>query len=410
MIVALTPGPSRWFEPALATPAAPSRGRLEAVDALRGLAMVLMALDHARVFFSAAHFDLADLRRTTVPLFLTRWVTHFCAPAFIFLTGAGAYLGCARGQSRAGLARFLLARGLWLVFLELTAVHFGWFFSLSYRVFFCQVIWAIGWSMVALAGLVFLPPHWVGAIGAAVVTLHGVVDRLAAQLPAVPQFLWRVVHDTGTRELLPGHRVVSSYPVLPWLGVMALGYGFGTVLLADRSRRRAWTLGLGTVLTLAFIVLRAAGLGDEPHAWEPGRDTATSALSFLNCCKYPPSPLFVLMTLGPSLLALGLLDREPGPLSRLLIAFGRAPLFFYLIHIPLLHAAAAAVTYLRHGYSEGLLQYPLFFAARDLPDGYGFGLTTVYLAWVAALPPLYLACRWFARVKQRRRAWWLRYL
>jgi hypothetical protein len=206
--------------------------------------------------------------------------------------------------------------------------------------------------------------------------------------------------------------------VLPWFGVLAVGYGVGALLLQDglrprlledrmRLRRRALTLGV--VLALGFVVLRGANVGD-PHPWARAAGIGRTALSFLNCCKYPPSPAFVLMTLGPALLAVGLCARAPGPLGRVLARFGRVPLFFYLIHLPLLHAVAVAVSWLRHGWLPGLLEYPLFFPTGELPPGYGFGLGVVYLIWAASLGPLYLACRWFARVKQRRRDWWLSYL
>jgi uncharacterized membrane protein len=398
-------------------PPAPARPRLEALDVVRGLAMVLMALDHVRVYFLATRFDPTDLSRTTAGLFLTRWATHFCAPTFVFLCGTSAFLSGAR-RGRRALAGFLLARGLWLVLLELTLVHLGWFFTLSYRVIFLQVIWAIGWSMVALAPLVFLPPRVVAGIGIAVVALHNVINHLAAGLPAPLLWMWKALHEPGSLALLPGHRIISTYPVLPWFGVLAAGYGLGALLLEDcarprlpedrvRLRRRA--LALGAVLTLGFVALRVANVGD-PHPWALTGGLVRTALSFFNCCKYPPSPAFVLMTLGPALLVLGLCARAPGPLGRLLARFGRVPLFFYLVHLPLLHAIAVAVSWLRHGWSPGLLEYPLFFPAGQLPAGYGFRLPVVYAIWAASLVPLYLACRWFARVKQGRRDWWLSYL
>jgi uncharacterized membrane protein len=378
------------------------------VDAVRGLAMALMALDHARLYFSDARGDLTDLGHTTPALFLTRWATHFCAPAFFLLAGAGASLAGAR-RGRRGLARFLLARGLWLVLLELTLVHLGWFFGLSYRVVFLQVVWAAGWSMVALAALTPLPPPAVGALGVAILALHQPLGGLAAGLPPPARLVWQALREPGMREFLPGHRVVSSYPVLPWLGFMAAGYGLGALLFRDPARLRRRVLALGAAVTLAFVVLRAAGAGD-PRPWSASGGAGRAALSFVNCCKYPPSPAFALMTLGPALLALGLCAGAPGAAGRALARLGRAPLFFYLAHIPLLHAAAAAVAWARHGYAPGLAGYPLFVPAAELPAGYGFGLPVVYLAWAAALPPLYLACGWFAALKQRRPRWWLSYL
>jgi uncharacterized membrane protein len=387
---------------------APARPRLEAVDVVRGLAIVLMTLDHVRVYLLATRIDPTDLDHTSASLFLTRWVTHFCATAFVFLGGTSVSLRGARCD-RGTLARTLLIRGLWLVLLELTVVHFAWFFTFSYRIVFLQVIWAIGWSMVGLAVLVYLSPAVVTAIGVAILALHGVINDVACGLPRPLLFLWKTVHEPGMLEFLPGHRIVSTYPVLPWFGVMAVGYGLGAILLRDPYLLRRRLLWLGAVLTLAFVGLRAAHLGDS-HAWAAGQGALRTALSFLNCCKYPPSPGFVLMTLGPTLLAIGLFIRAPGTLGRVLARFGRVPLFFYLVHLALIHALALVLAYLRHGNAPGLLEYPLFFPAQQLPAGYGFGLPVVYLAWVILLVPLYLACRWFAGVKQRRHGWWLNYL
>jgi uncharacterized membrane protein len=408
MIASLVPRQRSQPAPHGLAPPAPARPRLEAVDVVRGLAIVLMALDHARVYFLATRFDPTDLGRTTAGLFATRWLTHFCATAFIFLSGSSAFLSGAR-RGRQALAGLLLKRGLWLVLLELTLIHLAWFFGFSYRIVFLQVIWAIGWSMVALAPLVFLPPRAVAVLGVAVIALHDAANELAAGLPSPLLFLWKAVHEPGMLEFLPGHRLVSTYPVLPWFGVMAAGYGLGPLLLGDRQQLRLRALALGAILTLAFVALRGANIGD-PHAWTPAASPVRTALSFLNCCKYPPSPAFVLMTLGPMLLALGLCARAPGALGRVLARFGRVPLFFYLTHLPLLHAAAVAVAYVRHGWSPGLLEYPLFLPAGQLPAGYGFSLPVIYLIWAAALVPLYLACRWYAGVKQRRRDWWLSYL
>ncbi len=408
MLATVAPRRRAQIAPQLPPPSVLPRPRVEAIDIVRGLAIVLMTLDHARVYLLAARIDPTDLDRTTTSLFLTRWVTHFCATAFVFLSGTSAYLS-ARGRARGVLARSLLKRGLWLVILELTLVHFAWFFSFTYRIVFLQVIWAIGWSMMGLAALVYLSPTAVTTIGITILALHNIVNQLAGSLPAPLHFLWKAVHEPGMLEIVPGHRIVSTYPVLPWLGVMAVGYGLGAVLLRDRVRLRRRALMLGTVLTVSFLSLRGLHLGD-PHPWPSGSGSVHTILSFLNCCKYPPSPAFVLMTLGPTLLALGLWARPAGRLGRVLAQFGRVPLFFYLVHLLVVHAVALALAYLRHGASPGWLEYPLFFPAQQLPAGYGFRLPVVYLTWVAVLVPLYFVARWFAGVKQRRGRWWLSYL
>jgi uncharacterized membrane protein len=408
MIATLAPRRRSQIAPQIALVSALPRPRVEAVDIVRGLAIVLMTLDHVRVYLLATRIDPTDLDRTTTSLFLTRWVTHFCATAFVFLSGTSAYLS-ARQRARGAVARTLLTRGLWLVFLELTLIHFAWFFTFTYRIVFLQVMWAIGWSMVGLAALVYLSPVVVTAIGVTILALHNIVNELAGSLPAPLHFLWKTLHEPGMLEYLPGHRIVSTYPVLPWFGVMAVGYGLGAVLLRDRIGLRRRALVLGAVLTLAFLVVRGAHVGD-PHPWPTGSGMLRTSLSFLNCCKYPPSSAFVLMTLGPTLLALGLFARPPGRLGRMLEQFGRVPLFFYLVHLLLVHAVALTLAYLRHGNSSGLLEYPLFVPSQQLPAGYGFRLPVIYLTWAVLLVPLYLAARWFAGVKRRRREWWLSYL
>jgi len=390
------------------------RPRVEAVDLLRGVVMVLMALDHARDFVSDARFDPLDLSRTTGALFLTRWVTHFCAPVFLFLAGTGAFLSAARGKTRSQLAWFLLTRGLWLVALEFTLVHLGWFFNLEYRLLLGQVIWAIGCSMLALAGLVFLPTWAVAALGVALIASHNLFDGVRVDSLGSFRWLWAALGSSsftdGPLELWPGVYFFVAYPLLPWLGVMAAGYGFGRLWVLDRGPRRRWLLGLGAGLTLLFVALRAVNRYGDPSPWSAQPSGLFTFFSFLNTSKYPPSLLFLLMTLGPALLALALFDRPSGPLSRVFVTFGRAPLFFYLLHLPVIHLVALGLAYARYGEVGFLFQNVAFAGPGQLPAGYGYGLPVVYLVWFSVVVTLYPACRWFSGLKSRRRTVWLSYL
>jgi uncharacterized membrane protein len=387
------------------------RARLDSVDLLRGVVMVIMALDHVRNFFHCSgpyfQFDPTDLSRTYTALFVTRWVTHFCAPVFIFLAGTGAFLSASRGKSKSELSRFLFTRGLWLVLLELTVLHAAWFFNFDLRAEMIQVIWALGWSMVALSGLIFLPVMWVTAFGVAMIAVHNLFDGIQAQNLGALGWLWRVLHEGGLIMTMPQSGGFVAYPLIPWIGVMAAGYGFGRLLLLERGARRRRMLILGSALILMFIMLRAINLYGDPTPWSEQKSRLFTFFSFINTFKYPPSLLFLLMTLGPATLALALLDRSPGRFTRPLIVFGRVPLFFYVLHIPLIHGLAVLFARARYGQAHWLFQNPPDFA---VPKDYGYGLPLVYLVWIAVVLILYPACRWYAGVKKRRRDAWLSYL
>ena len=358
--------------------------------------MVVMALDHVRDHLSNAHFDPADLAQTTPALFCTRWITHFCAPVFVFLAGTSAFLARTRGKTTAELARFLLARGVWLVVLELTIVRLAWFFDLDYSRFVLQVIWAIGMSMVALSALVFLPIAAVAAFGVVMIAGHNLLDGVEPARLGTLGWLWYVLH-------VPHPPVF--YPLVPWIGVMAAGYGLGPLLRFESARRRRVLALLGSALTIAFVVLRALNGYGDPGPWSVQASGPFTVLSFLNVTKYPPSLLFLLMTLGPAITLLPLLERCSGPGARFFVVYGRVPLFYYVLHLYLIHALAVGVAYLA-GYD--LRAFFTIFAL--FPKEYGFGLPVVYLAWLAVVATLYLPCRWFAGVKQRRHDVWLSYL
>jgi uncharacterized membrane protein len=380
--------------------------RLNSVDLLRGIAMVVMALDHTRDFFHDARFDPLDLTQTTTVLFLTRWVTHHCAPAFVFLAGTGAFLSLSRGKSKQELSGFLLTRGLWLVLLELTVIRLGWDFNLDFSVVFVQVIWAIGWSMVVLSMLLFLPRGVIAAVAVGMIAFHNLFDGVEASSLGDLGWLWQVLHVQSKIEYATGHEFFVIYPLIPWIGVMAAGYLFGGVLQKEeRSRHRA-SYGIGFGLIGGFILLRAINVYGDPHPWSVQDTPVKTALSFIDTHKYPPSLLYLMMTLGPAIAVLPLLERWKGKIGDFLTVFGRVPLFYYIMHIYLIHGLAVVAALLTVKDAGFLFTSTPW----ELWPPYGFNLGIVYLVWVAVILILYLPCAWFAKLKRERKEAWLSYL
>ena len=381
--------------------------RLVSVDVLRGLVMVIMALDHTRDFFTNAHFSPTDLSKTSVALFFTRWITHFCAPVFVFLAGTGAFLSASYGKTKSELAIFLITRGLWLIFLQIAVETFAWNFTADYTQIEGGVLWAIGWSMIALAGLVFLPVSLTSVFGVLMIASHNLLDGVLPEDLGKLGPLWAVLHTGDIVRISPSLALKPFYPLIPWIGVMAAGYGFGTVLLLDRGVRRRVLFRLGGLLTVLFILLRSANIYGDPKPWSPQDSYTFSLLSFLNCEKYPPSLLFLLMTLGPAIAVLPWFDRKPGRLGSFLMTFGRVPLFYYLLHILLIHQLAVTLAWVNGEPVSAFLADPF---TPGYPDSYGYDLPIVYLLWVLVVLTLYPICRGFASLKAHRRHWrWLRY-
>jgi uncharacterized membrane protein len=398
---------------ALVTAAGPSAGtaparqdRVAAIDRLRGTVIVLMALDHVRWFLSEARFDPTDPALTTVPLFVTRWVTHFCAPVFMLLAGAGAYLSLGRGRDVPGLSRFLLTRGLWLVLLELTVARFGWTFNLDYRYSSALVLWALGWCMVALAVMVRLPRAAVAALAIAMIAGHNLFDGVTPAAWGRWSWLWTILHVAGPIDMGPV-RFDVLYPLVPWIGVMAGGFALGPVLAAPPARRDRALVSAGLAMTAAFLVLRLANGYGDPAPWTPQSTPVRTTLSFLATTKYPPSLLFLLMTLGPALAAVPLFARWRGPVAEVVRTLGRVPLFFWLLHVPLIHAVALLLSALRYG---TIVPWLVDNPPAEPPTGYGYGLVVVYAVTLGVVAGLYPVCRWFAALKRRRRDPWLSYL
>ncbi|HKR37400.1 MAG TPA: heparan-alpha-glucosaminide N-acetyltransferase domain-containing protein [Steroidobacteraceae bacterium] len=374
--------------------------RVPSIDILRGLVMVLMALDHVRDFFTSARFDPLDLTQTSTPLFLTRWVTHFCAPTFVLLAGVSAYL-MSRRCSRAELSRFLFTRGLWLVVLEVTLMSLVWTFNVRYdHGLFLQVIWAIGVSMMVLAALVRLPLRAIGVFSLVMICGHNLLDGIAPQSLGTWAPLWSVLHVFG-----PIPHAFVAYPLIPWIGVMSLGYCLGALFELEPQRRVQRFVYLGAASLTAFVSLRMANVYGDPTAWTLQSTPLHTLLSFVNVHKYPPSLQYLLITLGAGFLLLALFESARGKVSEVLRTFGRVPLFFYVLHVALAHLAAGIV-----GYASGFGVAVLTADFLLVPEQWGFSLPVVYLAWVLVIATLYPACRWFAAVKRRRDDWWLSYL
>ena len=382
-------------------------GRFESIDLLRGLVMVVMALDHVLDYFSSTRFDPFDLSQTTPGLALTRWATHICAPVFVFLAGTSAFLSFTKGKPKRALARFLLARGVWLIFLELTVIRFAWMFNNDYAMSFGQVIWAIGWSMVALAALIYLPVVAVAAVGVIIILGHNLLDAVTSAEAGSLGWLWSILHTGDAVAWAPGYVFYPGYPLLPWIGVMAAGFGFGKVMQLEEAKRRQILWWLGGSLTAGFFLLRVTNLYGDPVPWTSGRDWVITLLSFINVQKYPPSLLFLLVTLGPALGLLALFERWRGRLAGVFVTYGRVPLFYYVIHLYLIHLVAVLAAWL-----SGADWHMMF--GSDFPgewaEPYGFGLPVIYGIWTAIVVGLYPLCRWFAGVKRRHPGGYLSYL
>jgi len=394
---------------------ADSQSRIQTVDALRGAIIVIMAIDHVRDFISSAamRFSPTDLTQTTAAIFLTRWITHFCAPVFALTAGIGAFLWLGRSRTKAQLSRFLLTRGLWLIFLELTALRYVLFLNirLANTLVILSVIWMLGLCMIVLAGLIHLPTKVLLPLSLLTIASHNLLDGIAAERFGSAAWLWEILHQQGIFRFA-GATFLVAYPLIPWVAVMSAGYCLGQVFRWKPERRQKFLLRLGAAMTAAFITLRAVNIYGDPSRWAVQSSKAYTVLSFLNCTKYPPSLLFLLMTLGPAVMAMAWLEQKKVSANNPVIVFGRVPFFFFVAHLALIHVFAILLGFARYGWNHFLLTpAPSMGGMRSsFPADYGFSLGTVYAAWLAVIVLLYPACRWFAGLKQRRRDWWLSYL
>jgi uncharacterized membrane protein len=387
------------------------RRRIDSVDLLRGAVMVLMALDHVRDFFGGTGVSPTNLATTTVPLFLTRWITHICAPTFFLLTGTSAYFVSRRRAPR-DLSWFLLTRGLWLVFLDVVVVRcFALQFNVDYHVTILNVLWALGWSMVALAALTALPSAAILAIGVVMIAAHNLLDPIRPAAFGSMGWLWTVLHVQGFLVNRPGFVVLLAYPLVPWIGVTAVGFSLGRVFDWPVERRVRFLARAGLAMTAAFVVLRWVNVYGDPSRWSAQRSTAMTIVSFLNTTKYPPSLLFLLMTLGPALLLLAAFERPAARPFDPLRTFGRVPLFYFIGHLVTIHALAVVICAIRYGGVHWMFRSPdLGHFPITEPPGWPLGLPGVYAMWAAVVALMYLPCRWYAGVKARDTTGWLSYL
>lgn len=381
--------------------------RIASVDILRGIIMVIMALDHARDYFSNYKGDPLDFDHAGVAMFFTRWITHFCAPVFIFLSGTSAFLSLNKGKTKKEASILLLTRGIWLLILEVTVIRFGWQFNLDYTFIVFQVIWAIGWSMIFLAAFIYLPIPAIATIGLLIVFGHNILDAIQAKNFGDEAVFWDIFHEQGFLHFKNGVNLFVIYPIIPWIGVMALGYCFGTILLKQEQERNKWLYRIGLGAILLFIVLRWSNLYGDHHPWAHQSSTLNTFLDFIKCEKYPPSLLYLLMTIGPAISVMPLLEKANNRISSFFSVYGRVPMFYYILHIYLIHgmalisgiiAGASLDTFTKNG------------ALFDPKNTWGFSLGIVYIYWISAVLLLYFPCKWFMNVKMKHKKWWLSYL
>jgi uncharacterized membrane protein len=386
--------------------------RIESIDILRGIVMIVMALDHVRDYFHADAFlyDPTDMSKTSVFLFFTRWITHFCAPIFIFLAGTSAFLIGLR-KSKGELSSFLIKRGLWLVFLELTIVNFGWFFNFQFSLITLFVIWALGIGMIILAGFVYLPFKITLAVGLLMVFGHNLLDGFTVDGDGIDAILWSTIHQFQGFQLSADYFLFIAYPLVPWVGVMLLGFCFGAFYQPtfETSRRKIF-MYLGLASIALFIVIRFFNEYGDPHPWSTQPNPIFTVLSFLNVTKYPPSLLYLLVTLGPAIVFLAVSENYFGPVSQKIKIFGRVPMFYYLLHLYLIHLLALLAAVLS-GYEPSDMVFNTWVTNSPNLAGYGFDLWVVYLVWAGVVAILYPLCKWYDAYKATQRSkWWLSYV
>ncbi len=388
--------------------------RIESIDLLRGIVIIVMALDHVRDYFHYAYFfyEPNDMAKTSAAIFFTRWITHFCAPVFLFLAGTSAFLVGER-KTKKDLALFLLKRGLWLIVLETVVINFAWSFNPAYPLIRLQVIWVLGLCMIFMSAIIYLPPKIILAIGLLILFGHNLLDSIQVTGNRLSDFLWGILHQRK-RFAIGSKQIGTGYPFLSWLGIMALGYCAGALYKKDidASIRKKFLLMIGGAAIILFLLFRGINRYGDMAPWSVQRSAILSLCSFLNVTKYPPSLLYTLMTLGPALIALVILEKPLNRIGSIMIKFGRVPLFFYILHLFLIHGLAMiAVVLSGRPWTDMVL--PLNANAKDAPwlAGYGFSLAGTYLIWIIVVLLLYPLCKWYDQYKtDNKEKWWLSYL
>jgi uncharacterized membrane protein len=399
------------YSPDVAAPRASTR-RVHTVDVTRGVAMILMAIDHVRVYAGVPPGG-------PIPsVFFTRWITNFVAPAFAFLSGTSAYLLGQKLGSKAALSKYLVTRGLILVVLELTVIRVAWTFNFGFNDYLLAgVIWMLGWCMVLMAALIWLPTVAIGAFGVGMILLHNLMDFIpAAANQQLPQSalapLWQILYFGGPIQIgSDGPTFAVLYSIVPWIGVMAAGYAFGAVMTMEPKRRDNICVAIGVSAIVLFFLLRTIDVYGDPRHWHATAPTQLPTfLRYINTTKYPASLQFLLMTLGPTIVLMPLLDHARGKIGEFIATFGRVPMFYYLLHIPTIHFAAVVISMIREGKVDRWLfaNHPMM--NPPPPDGYMWSLALLYAVWAVVLAVLYWPSRWYARRKATNRAAWMRYI
>lgn len=387
--------------------------RIASIDIIRGLVMVIMALDHTRDFFHAdvGIFDPTDLTKTNPLLFLTRWITHFCAPTFVFLSGVSAYISRQR-KSTKELSWFLFTRGFWLVVLEFTVVRFGIIFNLYYDFIIFQVIWVIGASMIVLSMLVYLPQKVILGLGLVLIFGHNLLDVIRLNPGDPGHFIWAIMQQSGFFPIAPGRVVLAAYPLLSWLGIMLAGYGIG--FLFDRNfqavKRNNILAFSGIACLLIFVVLRFTNAYGDPSPWTAQKNLTFTLLSFINVTKYPVSLLYTLLMLGPVLMLLPVVEKISSKAVEPLRIIGRIPLFYYILHFYLIHISSLCAYLITSGKSWSELDFHFSAGFGGIPAGHGYTLFWVYFAWICIVCALYPLCKRYYKYKSQHNNWWLGYL
>jgi uncharacterized membrane protein len=398
-------------------PTALSANRLTSLDALRGTVMVIMAIDHIRDFFDRYSMSNSptDLSQTSVIMFFTRWITHLCMPVFMFCAGAGAFLWWNRGNRTCGqLSWFLATRGVWFLLLEVVVMNFAYSFNVSsHNLILLLVLYIFGACMLLMAALIHLPLRWLAVLSVAIIALHNLLDPYDVSHFGRFAWAWHLLHEPGV--IMLGNRpALIVYPILPWIGVMAAGFCFAQIFTLDDAVRRRITLRLGLALTAAFLVIRAINIYGDPAPWTTQKSAVFTALSFLNCTKYPASLDYVLMTIGPALVLLAWYDRLRFSSRNPLIVFGRVPLFYFVLHFYAIHLLLVVMSYIRYGsrtFSFIFHAIPAMGGPGEIyPPDFGYPLWVTYANWIFLVAALYPLCRWFAQYKASHRSWWLGYL
>ena len=386
-----------------------TKTRIESIDLLKGLVMVIMALDHVRDYFhySAFMFDPADPTQSTLPIFFTRWITHFCAPAFSFLAGLSAFM-VGKRKTQNELSAFLLKRGIWLVFIELTIVGFAWYFDFQFRTFGLLVIWSLGISMIVLAALIHLPRTYILIFSLLLICCHNLFDNVHFS----GNVLWSVIHEQVFYKLSDNTQLLIGYPIVPWIAVMALGYYFGALYdksFDSKKRKKVFNI-IGVIAITVFIVLRLTNLYGDPKQFKQYDTLSQDVISFLNPSKYPPSLLYLLMTLGATFLFLANAEKLKGRIVNFFCTFGRVPFFYYILHLYLIHIMALLFAQISGwGWQKFILSTWIGFEPNM--KGYGFSLWVVYLVWIGTILLLYPLCKRFDNYKQtHKEKWYLSYL